>query len=169
MDSWVVPAFVIVAAAAIVLQALILGAMYLQFRQMNERMTHIATDLHAKLDPILSRLRFLVDDSHGRIVSMATDAAEIAQLARGQAQKVDRVFTEAVDRLRLQIIRADQILTGALEHIEEAGSKLRKSVSGPVEEVAAFVKGVKTGLEFFRGRRRSPERARERQDEELFI
>ena len=40
------------------------------------------------------------------------DTAEITRLARGQAQKVDRVFTEALERLRIQVIRADQILTG---------------------------------------------------------
>ena len=49
------------------------------------------------------------------------DAAEVTRLARGQAQKADRVVTEATERLRTQIIRADQILTGTLEVIEEAG------------------------------------------------
>jgi len=41
-------------------------------------------------------------------------------LARGQAQKIDRVFTDAADRLRGQLVQADRILTGTLEAIEDA-------------------------------------------------
>ena len=52
------------------------------------------------------------------------DGAEITRIARGQAQKVDRVFTEAVERLRIQVIRADHILTGALEVVEDTGVEI---------------------------------------------
>ena len=168
MESWL-PVFVIITALAVVLQMAILAAMFFQFRRMNERMTRIANDLHARMNPILTRLQILVEDSQPRITSMIADAAEIAHLARGQAQKVDRVFTEAADRMRLQLIHADQILTGALESIEDAGSRFRRTVWGPVHEVSAFIKGVKTGLDFFRSQRRPQERSGEHQDEGLFI
>jgi hypothetical protein len=168
MQNWL-PYFVIVTALAVVLQMAILAAMYLQFRQMNERMTRIATDLQARMHPILTRLQLLLEETQPKIASIVADAAEVAHLARGQAQKVDRIFTEAVDRLRLQLIHADQILTGALESVEEAGSKLRRTLWRPMHEASAFVKGVKIGLDFFRARRREPERAGEQQDEELFI
>lgn len=168
MESWL-PFFVAVTALAVVLQMAILAGMYLQVRQMNERMTRLATDLHARISPILTKLDAMIEDSQSRIASMVADAAEITHVARGQMVKVDRVFTEAVDRLRDQVVRADQILTGALEHIEEAGSQFRKSVWEPVQQATAFIKGVKSGLEFLRAQRRSPERARAQQDEELFI
>ena len=168
METWVA-FFVIVAAVAIVLQMGILAAMYMTMRKSTEQMTRIATDFHDKADPILTRLRILLDDVQPRISSIAADTAEIAHVARGQAYKVDRVFSEAVDRLRLQIIRADQLLTGALEHVEETGTQFRKTLLGPVQQAAAILQGVKAGLEVFRGQRRSPERARGQQDEELFI
>lgn len=168
MESWL-PFFVVVAALAIVLQMVILLLMYLQFRQMNERLTRIATDFQNKVEPILTRVHYLLEDSHGRITSMVTDASEIVHLARGQAQKVDGLFTEAVDRLRLQVIHADQLLTSAMQHLENAGVQFRQSVLEPVQKASAFIKGVQAGLEFFRGQRRSPERSREHQDEELFI
>lgn len=168
MQSWL-PFFVIVTALAVVLQMFILLAMFLQFRQMNERMTRIANDLHQRINPILARLQMLVEDTQPRITSMIADASEVAYLARVQAQKVDRIFTEAVDRLRMHLTHADRILTGALESIEETGSKLRKTLWGPVQQASAFVKGVKVGLDFFRSQRRAPERSGEQQDEGLFI
>jgi hypothetical protein len=89
-------------------------------------------------------------------------------VARSQAQKVDRVFTDAVERLRLQIIRADQILTGTLEVIEDTGSTIRNKVWEPINKVSAVLKGVKAGIDFLRGQRR-PQPDAATQDEELFI
>lgn len=167
METWAT-VFMIVASAVIIYQSVMLGLLYKQFRETSEKITRIATDLHEKTDPILTRMRLLLDDLHPRITAIAADAQEISVVARAQAHKVDRVFTEAVDRLRLQVIRADQLLTGALEHIEEAGTSMRKTVMGPVQQAAAIIQGVKAGIEVFRGQRRSPERSRD-QDEELFI
>ncbi len=161
--------FTAVAALAIVLQMLILLGMYLQVRQMNAHITRITTDVHERLEPILSRVHFLLEESHENFRRMVSDGAEMTHLARVQAQKVDRVFTEAVDRLRDQILRADQILTGVLEHVEDAGVHLRKTVLEPVQQATAFIRGIKSGIDFLRARRASPERAAQQQDEELFI
>jgi hypothetical protein len=168
MDPWL-KFFIVLAAVAIIGQMLILLGMFLQVKSMNERMTRIATDLHARIDPILSRLHMVVEEVGPQISSAAENAAEITRLARAQTEKIDRVFTEAIDRLRMQVLRADQILTGAIEEIESAGTEFKASVLRPVRQATAFVKGIKAGLDFLRGQRQSPERAREQQDEELFI
>jgi hypothetical protein len=170
MESWL-PYFVIVTALAVILQMAILLAMYLQFRRTAEHMTRVATDLQSRLTPILSRLQLFLDDTQPRITTLVTDAAEIVHLARGQAQKVDRIFTEATDRLRAQLIHVDQILSGTLETIEDTGGRIRRTVSGPVMQVSALIKGIQAGLEFFRARRRPAETSSggDPSDEGLFI
>jgi hypothetical protein len=169
MAGWT-EAFIIIATIAIVIQMAILLAMFVQLRTAIENFTRLANDLHARIDPILLRVNRILEDSEDRIASVMGDAAEITRIARGQAQKVDRVFTEAVERLRVQVIRADQILTGALEVVEDAGSRVRKTVWGPIHQASALLKGLKVGLDFIRGqqrRRQEPDSAT--QDEELFI
>jgi hypothetical protein len=169
MSGWT-EAFIIIATIAIVIQMAILLAMFVQLRTAIENFTRLANDLHTRIDPILLRVNRILEDSEDRIASVMGDAAEITRIARGQAQKVDRVFTEAVERLRVQVIRADQILTGALEVVEDAGSRVRKTVWGPIHQASALLKGLKVGLDFIRGqqrRRQEPDSAT--QDEELFI
>jgi len=169
MSGWT-EAFIIVATIAIVIQMAILLAMFVQLRTAIDNFTRLANDLHARIDPILLRVNRILEDSEDRIATVMGDAAEITRIARGQAQKVDRVFTEAVERLRVQVIRADQILTGALEVVEDAGSRVRKTVWGPIHQASALLKGLKVGLDFIRGqqrRRSEPDSAT--QDEELFI
>jgi methyl-accepting chemotaxis protein len=168
MASWVMPLFVIVAAVSLFVQMLIFGAMFLTIRRVSRRMEEIADDLQRRINPVISRLQMIVEEAQPRISSMISDAAEITHVARGQVQRVDRMVTEAVDRLRMQLVHADQILTGALETVEETGARIRSSVWRPVQSVTALVRGIQTGLEFYRGRRRQADGVTE-QDEELFI
>jgi hypothetical protein len=168
MQSWVAW-FVVIAAVAIVMHVVVLFLLYVQLRRADERLTRLAADFEGRISPVLTRLGRLLEDSQGRVTSIIDDSAEIVAIARQQAQRFDRVLSEASDRLRLQIIHADHILTGALETIEDTGGRFRKAVVGPVENAVALIEGIKTGIDFFRGHRRAPERAREAQDEELFI
>jgi ABC-type transporter Mla subunit MlaD len=168
MSGWV-EAFVVIAAIAIVIQMAILAAMFVQMRAAIEQFTKIAAQLQSRIDPILLRTNRILEDSEDRIRSVMSNAAELTEIARGQAQKVDRIFTDAVERLRVQIVKADQILTGMLEVIEQAGSTFRAKLWQPFHQASAILKGVKAGIDFIRGQRQRPESGAEMQDEELFI
>jgi transposase InsO family protein len=86
------------------------------------------------------------------------------------------VFTEAADRLRGQLVRADRILTGALEALEDAGSQFRSGFWRPIQKASALVQGIRVGIDILRSRRgnsktdepREPREPREH-EEELFI
>jgi hypothetical protein len=73
--------------------------------------------------------------------------------------------------LRGQILRADRILTGTLEAVEDAGVQVRRSFLGPVQKVSAILHGIKIGLDVLRSRRSGRETAGEtmEQEDELFI
>jgi 5-hydroxyisourate hydrolase-like protein (transthyretin family) len=167
MSVWV-EAFIVLATVAIVTQSLVAVMVLLSTRKAIEQLAKVATEFEARLDPIMVRTNRILEESEIRVASVMTDAAEITRLAREQIQKVDRVFTDATDRMRVQVIRADQIVTGTLETIEDTGNKIKKTVWEPVQQASAVLKGIKVGLEFLRNqRRRDPESVH--QDEELFI
>jgi hypothetical protein len=170
MPGWV-EFFILIAALAIVIQMGILVGMYLQLKTSLREFTRIANDLQTRVDPILARTNRILEDSEGRLSSVMGDAAEITRLARGQAQKMDRIFTETIERLRIQVIRADQILTGALEVVDEAGTKFRNTLWGPIRQASAVMKGIKVGLDILRSQqeRRPASEAAAEEDEELFI
>lgn len=168
MQNWV-GIFVVIGAVALALQAVVLWALYVQFRRLSVTLTQVAQSIETRLTPVLSRLHRLLEDSHGHLNEIVADSAEIARLVKTNGQKFDRLLDELSDRLRMQIIHADRLLTGALETIEDAGAELRKSVIEPVRHATALIRGVQAGIDFFRGRSRIAERRREAQDEGLFI
>ena len=174
MESWM-PFFVVVTSLAIILQAAILIAMFIQFRRTAAQVERTVMDLNTKLTPLISQVQILVEDISPRIDGIVADASEIARLARSEAQKLDRILSEALERLRMQLIHVDHILTGAMEAVEEAGSNLRQTVWGPVVKATALIRGVQAGIDFFRTarQRRGPidtvEASVEQQDEGMFI
>ena len=169
MSGWV-QAFIVIAAVAIVIQMAILLGMFFQVRTAIEQFTRIATDLQNRVDPILLRTNRILEDSEDRVASIIGDAAEITRIARGSAQKIDRVFTDAVERLRVQIIRADHILTGTLEVVEESGAKFKRTLWTPIQQASAILKGMKVAIDMLRGQQnRRPEPDAATADEELFI
>ena len=170
MESWV-GFFVIVACAAIIMQALILAGMFLAVKKTSEHAIRISNDINTKLLPVLEKTNFLLEDSRARISSAVADTAEIVHIARNQANRFDRVMAEGMELLRTQIVRADQVITGVLESLEEAHTKVRKSVTGPVSQVVAVLRGLKAGLDIFTSTKSSKGEGSRPQssEEELFI
>lgn len=172
MESWM-PFFVVVTAVALVFQALMLAALFFSVRSLVKRIEETTMEIRSRVGPVLSRVQTIVDDVQPQITNIVADAAHITHIARTQVQNADRVVGEALDRLRLQLAHTDQILTGALETVEEAGTAIRRTVLGPVQSVTAIVRGIQTGLEFFRSSKRRSHSdappAAETQDESLFI
>ena len=169
MQNWVG----VVVAISLVVQVSILTALFFTTRRTMQKLDKTVTDLNAKAGPILTRVQILLDDTQPKISTMVSDAAHIVYLARGQAQKMDRVVTDAADRFRGQLLHIDRILTGTMEAVEDAGTQFKASFWRPVQKASALVQGIKIGLDLLRARRAATapagkEEAPE-QEEELFI
>ena len=169
MQNWVG----VVVALALVVQVSILTALLITTRRTMQKLDKTVTDLNAKAGPILTRVQILLDDTQPKISTMVSDAAHIVYLARGQAQKMDRVVTDAADRFRGQLLHIDRILTGTMEAVEDAGTQFKTSFWRPVQKASALVQGIKFGLDLLRARRAAAKPSREEpsaeQEEELFI
>lgn len=166
--------FSIVAAIALVVQVAILIGLFVQLKRTTESINRMINDLHARMGPILTRTQILLDDAQPKLAGLIDDASHVVYLARAQAQKLDKVFTEASDRLRGQLVRADRIVTGTLEAVEDAGAQVRRNFLAPVQKASALVHGIRVGLDFLRARRaerglhqRVPDTLE--QEDELFI
>jgi uncharacterized protein YoxC len=168
MQNWVG----VVIAIAVVLQVAVLTALFFTTRRTMQKLEKTVMDLHDRTGPILTRVQILLDDTQPKIATLVSDAAHIVYLARGQAQKVDRVFTDAADRFRGQLLHIDRILTGTMEAVEDAGAQFRQSFWRPVQKASALVQGIKVGLDLLRarkGRNSGNAEPSAEQEEELFI
>jgi methyl-accepting chemotaxis protein len=93
---------------------------------------------------------------------------------RSEVQRVDATVNDVVDRARLQVIRADEMLTRTFDRVEHTSEVVAKTVVSPVRQVSGIVRGVSAGLEFFlgnRGRKNGDSRGSKRPvpQDEMFI
>jgi hypothetical protein len=155
--------------AAVVLQALILVAMYLAVRKVGAKIEALTIEVQEKVIPTAVEARSIMMELRPRIVTVAENVSETTTMVRAQMQRVDVVLTEAVDRARLQVIRADEMLNHTMDRIEETGDMVRKTVVSPVRQISGLVRGVSTGFEVFFGAKRRRTNGNGVSQDEMFI
>lgn len=160
--------FVGLTALALLTQAAILVGVYLRLRQVDEDTRALRRALNEQSGPILSNLAdiTLTVRENGRLI--ADDLTALSGDARRQMEKFDRLTDEMADRLRMQILRLDELMTLTLDNLERAGATVKETVGGPVREAAAVIQGVKAAIDLINSRRRPRSGARPA-DEQLFI
>src|SRR4051812_40400678 len=105
------PLFIAVTGAAVVLQACILGAMYLAVRKSSARMEAIASEVKDKTLPVLDSTQSILMEVRPKLQAIAASLEETTNTVRDQVQRADATVNDVVDRARLQVIRADELLS----------------------------------------------------------
>ena len=172
MDGWV-QAFVVIAAVAIVLQLVVLAAMAFSIKKTTEQMTKMAAEVHTRTIPLLDASNAFVADAKPKLEMITTNLAETTVILKKQMERLDVTVSDIVDRTRLQVIRADELVTRTIDRVEETTETVHHTVISPVRQVSAVVQGITSALGVFMGgkrqARKKEQRARTPQDEELFI
>ena len=161
--------FIIIAAAAIVLQAFSMFGLYVTVRRIQEEVKDLRADVTRRIDPLAQSLTEIVSNSRDPLRSITSDLAEVARVLRERTGRVDDVLDDLLDRFRLQVIRVDQTITDVLEKVDKTTSAVQRNIIAPVTEASAVLKGVQAGLDFFLSRRRDSRTSDVPQDEQMFI
>jgi uncharacterized protein YoxC len=167
----VVAIFVIVAAVAIVLQMVILFALYKAVKQTSARVEGIAVRVEEQATPLLATANAILEDAQPKISEITSNLAESTVTLRAHTAQVAEATGEIVERARLNAVRVDEFLGNTMDKIEVASELLESKVLTPVRRVQAIFSAVSAGLGFLRnnsGNNRA-RAARARQDEEMFI
>lgn len=148
--------FIAVTSAAVVIQAGILVAMYMAVRQASARTEALASEVRSKVLPTVDLANSMLADLRPKIESIVTNFNESSVMVREQMARLDATMSDLLDRARLQVIRADELVGRALDRVEETGDLVSKTVVSPVRQVSGLLQGLTAGLEFFfSGRRKS--------------
>ena len=172
MDNGLLTAFVVITGIAVVIQMGILVALFLSFKKSSERMESLAGEVRTKALPALESAQEILADAKPKVAVITTNLVDVTTTLKSQIERLDLTVTDVVDRTRLQIIRADEMVSRAMDKVEETGDLVNHSVISPIRRVVGIVEGLTTGLNAFLGRKRSsraPGRERVEQDEEMFI
>jgi hypothetical protein len=163
------PIFIAVTAAAVVIQAGILVAMYLAVRQSAARMETLASEVRTKVLPAAEIVHSMLVEFRPHLETLVTNVSESSTVVRAQIERLDATVNDAIDRTRLQVIRADELLNRTLDRVETTTDLVHKTVLSPVRQLSGLVQGITTGLEFLIGAKRRQRDSVAVPQDEMFI
>ena len=161
--------FIAVTAGAVLLQAGIMVALYLSVRKSTAKMEALATQVTTKTLPTIETVQSLLVELRPKIEVLSTNIAESSSLVRNQLGRIDATLTDALDRTRLQVIRADELLNRTMDKVEETSEMVHKTVVSPLRQVNGLMAAISTGVEVFLGQKRRHPRNGGGAQDEMFI
>jgi methyl-accepting chemotaxis protein len=152
--------FIAVTAVAVVLQMLILLGIYLAVRKLSARMEALAdrvedatNTLQVRVLPVIDNVKSIqqdvkafVETARPKVDLVLDNLSYISTTARGSVERIDTTVNDAVDRMRLQVIRGDEMLTRTMDRIEETTEQVQRSVLSPVRRVSGIVQAISIGV-----------------------
>ena len=170
MDDNLLRIFIAVTTFAIVVQAGIMVGLYLAVRKSTAKMEALATEVKSKALPTIETVQSMLVEMRPKIDVMTTNFSESSTLVRNQLGRIDATLTDALDRTRLQVIRADELLNRTMDKVEETSEIVHKTVISPLRQVNGLMAAISTGVEVFLGqRRRHPKNGAGVPQDEMFI
>ena len=148
--------FIAITAAAVVLQMLILFVMCIVVFKLSARLKTVADETESRVLPLIDSARILqqevksfLETSRPKVDLILDNAAHVTTTARTDVERVQATVNDLLDRLRLQVIRADEMVTRTMDRVEETSEKVQHSVMSPVRQVSGIVQAVSVGVGTF--------------------
>ncbi len=148
------PIFVGVTAAAVVIQAGILVALFVAVKKSASRMEALATEVKTKVMPTVDTAQSMLVEWRPKFDTIASNVSETTTVVRAQVERLDATVTDIMDRTRLQVIRADELLNRTMDRIEETSDVVHRTVVSPIRQLSGLVQGLTAGLDFLLGGKR---------------
>src|SRR5579863_2552375 len=163
------PIFIGFTAAAVMIQAGILIALYLAVRQTSVRLEALASEVKTKVMPAAEIVHSMLLEFRPHLETLVTNVSESSTLVRSQMERLDATVSDVIDRTRLQVIRADELLNRTLDRVESTTDMVHKTVVSPVRQLSGLVQGITCGVEFLFGSRQRRRNGVPVPQDEMFI
>jgi len=138
-------------------------------KKSTSRMEALATEVKTKVMPTVDTAQSMLVEWRPKIDNIASNVSETSTVVRGQVERLDATVTDIVDRTRLQVIRADELLNRTMDRIEETSDVVHRTVVSPVRQLSGIIQGLTAGLEFLLGGERRRRHDVSVPQDEMFI
>jgi hypothetical protein len=139
-----------IAAAAVVLQAIFMRALFATVRKSARSMQEQITELRASAIPLLTESREFLTRVGPELESTATDVAAIVHGLRVRGSELEGTAADIVGRLQQQAARVDGMMTEVLNSVDKVGGIVSGVVSKPARQLFGIVASIKAVIETLR-------------------
>jgi methyl-accepting chemotaxis protein len=141
-----------VTALAVVIQMFVLIALYSAVRKSASRMEGLfqfAQRLEARTLPTVEMVQNMLQEYRPKLDTVLNNVAETTTTLKYGVERLDAGAAEISDRVRLQALRIDELVSRALDRVENATTLVQSSVASPVRQATGVLQGLTAGLATF--------------------
>jgi methyl-accepting chemotaxis protein len=157
--------FVGLAALAIIIQMGVLIALLISSRKASERLQRVSKEMEENLLPMIRDTKILLAEATPKVREVLDNLAVLSATARQDAERFSSTANEITDRVREQVVRADELVTHTLNRAEET----TETVQQVIRQISGVMTGVAAGLAEFLGSRKLQRQKNARPRDEMFI
>ncbi len=160
-----------VLAVAVLIQSILFWGMYKSIRQMAVWTESLGKDLIRNIEVVSAK----VDESLTTIKGIAQglkpiqeNLADTTRIIHNRVIDLDAFLAEVTSIARTEILRVQDAIDAASSRAQETLEQLHNSLLTPINEINAFARAIRVGVDIL-FRRRKNVSAASAQDEEMFI
>lgn len=161
--------FVALSAAAVLLQAIVLLALFLTVRKATRRLNEQMQELRSDVLPIAQSTREFLGRVGPKVEAVVNDLYAVTGTLREETAGLQQSAEEIMEVVRHQTLRVDAMLTRFFDTLDRASARMTDAVNTPLRHLSALVTGVKAGLDNFRAGRPEPRRINAPTGDDYFI
>jgi len=149
--------FVGLTALAIVIQMGMLIALFVFSKKTSKRLQSLL--------PMIRDTKVLLAEATPKVRQILENLMVLSATARQDAERISSTANEITDRVREQVVRADELVTRTLNRAEET----TETVQQVIRQISGVMTGVAAGLAEFLGSRKLQRQKNAMPRDEMFI
>ena len=169
MNETLLTVFIAITAIAVVLQMAILAALYVSTKKTAARVESVAKQVEETAIPALTEAKEMIAEARPKLAVILDNLSETSITVREQADRVNVTLNDIVDRTRLQVIRADELVSRSMDRVEETAEAVHHVVLSPVRQMSALMTGLFAGIGEYVGGRKVRRQQEAVPQDEMFI
>jgi hypothetical protein len=140
---------------AVTIQAAVLIGLFLTLKKSSAKMESLAEELQKRTLPVVDATNAMLQSARPQIETIVANLSETSSLLKDQVTRIDQTVTDVIDRTRLQVVRADELVSRTMDRVENTTEFVQHTVVSPVRQVAGVLQALTTGMNVLFGKRRA--------------
>ncbi|HVU48060.1 MAG TPA: hypothetical protein VHD85_18165 [Terracidiphilus sp.] len=141
-----------VAALALLLQALVLLAIFFGIRKAISTLREDFDEMRTSVMPFVKEAREVFTRVAPKIEQTTADVAELTHTLRAQSDDLKAASSEIIQKTRRQAERIDSMTTNVLDAADRAGTFVSDAVTRPMRQLTGIVASIKAVVDTLRTR-----------------
>ncbi len=142
--------FTAVTSIGVLMQACVLLGIFLGLRRMQAKIERILDPLTVHLIPLVESSKATMEEISPKLKVITSNLAEVSETLKHESYSIRGSVDDVLHRTRAQTARVDEMVSGTLDGIAQAGAAIHHGIEVPLRQINGVLQGFRAGIDVLR-------------------